>query len=693
MTNSILNQENFVFGPGELGKLNQRLHSSALSSREKVEAQRQAHGFIASDSYPLKRLEIALADCLAAAGLPRECNLAFVERGKFGADFAVTVRSLLSAPGGAGAYIKQHVPQILAAIQNCKLAREGQIVSVEAKGMYVNLKMSASYFLNALEPVLTYGGQYGEGDAWRGKSIVVDYSSPNAAKKLHAGHIRSTIVGEILCNLYEANGATAHRLNHINDLGGFGFLLEGYRRWEKLLPSTELQNDRLAALYQLYRTLEKCAALATELASWDAASQETVQRCFGQVTSRAQYQQAWADYVKASNARYEALEAGDSTEVALWQKMVGWSLEDFKSFYDILGIRHDYVIGESFYAASGLKLLEAARAAGVVLTFSQSLADAEIARLRAAHASEEMTEQELESALESVTRDVGASVVMFPDHSRLVVLRSDGRTIYATRDLAAIMYRALFFKPSRVIYVVGQEQQEHFRPVFEAAAALGIKGETELVHTSFGFYVDAGSKKKLSSRDGASNVHRLLGQTVAHFEAKLLESGEIPAAEARESGRQLGVGSIIINDVKKTRKSSVEVFADLNKAVEEFEKSGGAYLMYSACRARSILRKYGGELPKPSSLSAAELLPVEAELVKKLMEFPNRVRAAAEQDEPSLMVSLLIEICILYNTYYNAAPVIKGGEVHLHRVALTAAVAQVIENGLQICHITCPPRI
>jgi arginyl-tRNA synthetase len=201
------------------------------------------------------------------------------------------------------------------------------------------------------------------------------------------------------------------------------------------------------------------------------------------------------------------------------------------------------------------------------------------------------------------------------------------------------------------------------------------------------------TKKKFSSRAGAASVVGLLNGAIEHFEKKFLSDGELPKEEAQRAAHQLGVGSIILNDIKKDRKNNVDIFVELQRSVEEFEKSGGAYIMYSACRAASIVRKYGKELPAIETIKDVALDPSEAEILKRIADLPFRAKAAALQDDPSLLAQALLELSRLYNTYYNAFPVLRGGEVHEHRLLLTNAVSMALRNGLSICHINCPDRI
>jgi arginyl-tRNA synthetase len=154
------------------------------------------------------------------------------------------------------------------------------------------------------------------------------------------------------------------------------------------------------------------------------------------------------------------------------------------------------------------------------------------------------------------------------------------------------------------------------------------------------------------------------------------------------------VGSIIFNDIKKDKRYPVEVQEDLRKMHEEFERSGGAYVVYTACRARSIIRKWGKAVPAITECPGAlELDPAEIELIKELSLYPQKLAEAARTDSPSVLAQYLLDLSRSYNSYYASFPVIKGDVVHEHRLVITKAVQTVLENGLKICAIECPERI
>lgn len=225
--------------------------------------------------------------------------------------------------------------------------------------------------------------------------------------------------------------------------------------------------------------------------------------------------------------------------------------------------------------------------------------------------------------------------------------------------MAALEHRVSVFSPKKIVYEVGQEQQEHFDKLFRAARKLKMVTEdTELLHVYHGFYVDETTKKKLSSRDGASNIMKLLDDTVAYFYSKY-DGEDFTDEEKRHIAKTLGVGSVIYNDIKKDKRSSVLISSDFDTMMRQFEESGGAYLIYASCRAKSILRKYAKPLPSVHAVSTERLKDSEADLVKNILAFPDVVRKAAQAEDPVRIAEYITGIASQFNSYYNSTPILK----------------------------------
>ena len=611
-----------------LEKYREEVSGQIEKAKADVVERREKLGYEDYGAYPINELERSVHF--------HDVEAEYIDREQFGADVALKSPTRLKELGSKE-YISSDAPALASFVRGSHLVHEEKVVTVEQKGLYVNAQLSDSYLYSTLRRVLELGSRFGMSDVYRDAVAVVDYSSPNAAKHLHPGHIRSTIIGHVLSTIYEAAGYTVYRINHINDWGGFGFLIEGYDRWKNELDGHGESNDLLYAIYLRYRDLEKHSEESDEA------------------------KLAWDEFASVARERFNRLEAGAEKEVMLWRKMVGWSMEEFNAFYSALRITHDMTVGESFYAARGDELVNEVVEAGGV----ETLAD-------------------------------GAVVVPLGEEEQLVIRRADESSIYATRDLAAIEHRVKTFSPALLSYVVGEEQTDHFSKLFRAARRLNIApSDVTLTHLPFGLYIDATTKKKLSSRNGAQDVMKLLETAVSYFEASYTERGEFTDEEKNENAHLLAVGSIAFNDVKKERRFPIEFHSDLRANVSEFEQSGGAYVMYASARARSIVRKYGKALPSIDESLPKTLEPVEVSLVKKINEMPRVVVRAAEFNNPAALAMHLVTLAQAYNSYYEQCPVLsKDGEpTHLHRLVITHAVAQVLDNGLRLCHAQGPERI
>jgi arginyl-tRNA synthetase len=306
------------------------------ADRAAVHAARSTPRYV---DYPLPRLRARIASALSKRWEKGSLDpqLEPIDRTSFGGDLSLKLPQLLN-DGGPKVFIQRHLPWIVDVLQNDDFA--DVIASVQTKGMYINIRLRDRWFLDSAQVVADLGHQFGLSDAQTTRVILVDYSSPNIAKVLHAGHIRSTIIGHVLANLHEACGALVYRVNHINDFGGFGFLLEGYRRFESYFPPMMPEHERLVEIYRIRRTLERLAADDVQLNDMDESDRLLLERYFPTLTDPAVLRATYFDFVTASDTRFAALERGDWSEVQLWLRMVEWSLRDFQRFYDSLG--HSY---------------------------------------------------------------------------------------------------------------------------------------------------------------------------------------------------------------------------------------------------------------------------------------------------------------------------------------------------------------
>jgi arginyl-tRNA synthetase len=679
----------------ELAKHNANRRRAVEALRDKQVADYRAQVLPRMADYPLPRLKARIADALSARwGKGRlEIQFDLIDRNMFGGDIALKFPQLLS-DGGPKRFIQEHLPWIVEALKDPSFA--DVFGTIRTKGMYINLALTNRWFLDSAQVVADLGARFGLNDAQNGRTLIIDYSSPNIGKVLHAGHIRSTIIGHVLGNLHEACGALVYRVNHINDFGGFGFSLEGYRRFRKRFPERMTDNQRLLEVYRIRRTLDRMVNAQMPFEASDISDRDFLLQYFPAVVDRGTLQAAYDDFVAASDARFASLEAGVAEEVDLWKHMVEWSLADFEQFYRSLNIHIDLVLGESFYFQAGDELIKEFRKAGTALLYSEKEAALDLAEAETQLARGEITPDERESLVIAIRKDIGAVVVRLGQGERFVIQRADGLSIYATRDLGAIRVRQELFAPTDLTYVVGQEQRVYFSRLFKAAYRLGIapREKVRFEHVYFGFYVDARTGRKLSSRDTVANVNHLLTASVEHFRAKSAERGDLSARELEVTAQQLAVGSVVFNDLKQDIKGSVEIDSSaLSATIDSFERSGGAYVVYTACRARSILRKYGAEPPRAETIAAPDIDAQEASLLLRIQQIPELLASAAEQSSPTLLVRHLLDTAILYNSYYGRVQVISNGVADPARLLFTKAVADSLINALRVCHVECPTKM
>ena len=684
-----------------LATINQERLSEAAKRRDEVQVLRVQKPAPEFFDYPLPHLQERIRQRVRSAfdDETLDVRIDLIERARFRADLTVKVPGLLKKVGPK-VFIADYLPELTRVLSEGEF---GDVFSeVTATGIYANLRLSDAWLIQAVGRVADFDGVYGTQNALSDHAFVVDYSSPNVAKRLHAGHIRSTIIGHILSNLYDASGATVYRVNHINDFGGFGYTLQGYRQFAGQFPAGMNENDRLIEVYQIRRALERVAGSGLDAADWDPADASVLQRYLPEVTDLASAQAAAAQFTADSDRRFAALEAGDEEEVRLWQDLVAVSLASFGEFYDQLGISFDFMLGESLYLQAGTEVVERALRDGTAVIYTQDLADQDLAALRAQVDEGTLSSQEYEQAARAIAKDVGATVVPLDKGERYVVRRADGRSIYATRDIGAVAVREDLFGATDLVYVVGQEQRVHFDRLFRAAARLGLirDGLPRALHVYFGFYVDATTGKKLSSRDSVSNVMGLLAAAFDYFRATLSDRIEGGEDEIAAAARALAVGSLVFNDLKKDLRSAVEIDShDLQRTISEFERSGGAYVIYAAVRARSILRRVRdrGLAVEPADSADSgpgdQLDDQEALLALRLLTLPDQIVAAAQQSNPSVLVRHMLDISNIYNSYYSRAYVISDDTVNSVRYRLAQATANALTSALAICHIEVPAAI
>ena len=486
---------------------------------------------------------------------------------------------------------------------------------IESLGPYLNFFVDKGVFAkNTLNKVLEEGDNYGASNIGEGKTVCVEYSSPNIAKPFHVGHLFTTAIGNSLYKMFKKEGYNTVGLNHLGDWGTqFGKLISAYNRWvdEEALEKAPI--DELLRIYvKFHEEAKKDPSLEDE-----------------------------------ARANFKALENGDAEATALWNRFRDLSLKEFERVYDILDVKFDSLNGEAFYNDKMDVVVDELKEKGLLVESN------------------------------------GAQVVMLEDYNMppCIVLKADGASIYATRDLAAAMYRKKTYDFHKCVYVVGTPQALHFKQVFKVLDLAGHEWAKDCVHVGFGLVKFA--DRKLSTRDGSIVLlDDLLREAVEKIMEAIKDKEEIKNKE--EVAKKIGVGAVIFTYLKNSREKDI-VFDW--KEILSFEGETGPYVQYAYARGNSILERAGefsGSIDY-SKLSSKE----EFELVKSLGNFNNVITLALDKLEPSILTRYVIEVAKGFNKFYNAHSVLnlEDEELKRARLNLVKASLQVIKNGLELLGI------
>ncbi|EMC26244.1 arginine--tRNA ligase [Streptococcus mutans] len=489
---------------------------------------------------------------------------------------------------------------------------------VEAVGPYINFFLNKSEIsAQVLKEVIKKREDYAQAAIGQGRNIVIDLSSPNIAKPFSIGHLRSTVIGDALSNIFQKLGYETVKINHLGDWGKqFGMLIVAYKKWgsEEAVRSHPI--DELLKLYvRINAETKNHPELDEEAREW-----------------------------------FRKLENNDEEALALWQWFRDESLMEFNRLYAELGIDFDSYNGEAFYNDK----------------------------------MEEVVQLLAEKGL--LEESKGAQVVNLEkygiEHPALIK-KSDGATLYITRDLAAAIYRKRTYDFAKAIYVVGQEQTAHFKQLKAVLAEMGYAWSKDIQHVSFGLVTKNG--QKLSTRKG--NVI-LLESTIAEAVKRSLAQIDTknPDLVNKEAvAHAVGVGAIKFYDLKTDRTNGYDF--DL-EAMVSFEGETGPYVQYAHARIQSILRKADFQ---PQAAENYQLNDTESwEIIKLIQDFPNTIVKAADNFEPSLIARFAIHLAQSFNKYYAHTRILDDSPERDSRLALSYATATVLKEALALLGVEAP---
>lgn len=518
------------------------------------------------------------------------------------------------------------------------------VSGVEATGPFLNFTLnSAQLARQVLGQITEHGERYGSDDLGASKTAIVEYSSPNIARRMHIGHIRSTIIGQSLNNILSFLGYQTIADNHLGDYGRqFGTLLAAIDRFGAPHGEGEEVLARIEELYSRYNRLID-SSKEVDADDTDAESPDAEAR-------------AWS----------LRLEQGDPTARELWQWMVEATIKANQRNYDRLGVSFDTIHGESFYADMLPDVLAEAQAKG-------------------------LTERDPGGALavKGLRDKNGKELPTF------LLQRSDGGTLYLTRDIATIIFREREYHPAQMIYAVDQRQELHFRQVFALSRALGYAQDTELTHVPFGMVLDAHGQPFSTRKGNMLYLEALLDEARDRartvIEQKIGEGKtELSAEQINEVAEIVGVGAVVYNDLYQDSKRNITLDWD---RMLSFEGNSAPYIQYTYARCQSILREAGGAPADydPQQLQADQELAV----IKQLARLPDAVRRAGESYAPYVVADWLYSTAREFARFYRDLSVLKADtpEQRAARLALVAATAQGLRNGLALLGIRVPERM
>jgi arginyl-tRNA synthetase len=584
-------------------------------------------------NYFLARCREELVGLLAAQGASISTSEVRDVEGGIDADLAVPLFRIAKERGEA--------PQALAERLAGSLQLKGtRFASATALKGYLNLGFDKARF--AQEVIADFSrdpDRYGSSEAGAGRTILIDYSSPNIAKPFSVGHLRSTIIGQALHNILSFLGFQVIGDNHLGDWGTqFGKLLCAFSRWGSEAELKRNPTVHLLSLYVRFHEEAKTnAGLELEARDW-----------------------------------FRRLETGDEKARSLWQRFVEFSTSEFGRIYDLLGVKFDSMRGESAYEDRLACVISRALERGVARREKPAVA--------------------MVTGGDEVGPDETVVIIPLDDagiETPFILQKSDGTSLYATREIATAEYRIERWHPEKMLYVVGKEQELYFRQFSAALTKLGIS--VPCIHVTFGLV--RLPEGRMSTREGrVVFLEDVIAEAIRRAEA-VVQDRDLSPEEKGSISRIVGIGAIKYADLSQSRIK--EVVFDWNRMLA-LDGDSAPYLQYAYTRTRSILRKAPGSLPSsfvphPSSFA----LPEELTLLKSVSRFPDAVVSAAESYEPHRIAGRIYRLARDFSAFYDKAPVLKAETPELRdaRLYLVEMTGKVLATGLALLGIEVTDRM
>lgn len=500
--------------------------------------------------------------------------------------------------------------------------KDGLAVSrVENVGGYCNIfvdraKFAEMCFAKLLQP------NHGFADYGAGGVICMDYSSPNIAKNFHAGHLRTTIIGNSLYKIFAKMGYSVVRINYLGDWGTqFGKLITAYKKWSSREAVQERGIDELLELYvKLNTEAEKSPELIEEARAW-----------------------------------FVRMEQNDEEALSIWNWFKEISMKEFERVYKMLDISFDTCVGESFYRDKVPALIEELRRKNL-----------------------------LEESQGALVVNLGAY-----NMPPCLITKSDGGSIYHSRDIAAALDRKKTYGFEKCLYITGAEQALHFKQVFKAVELMGYSWADELIHVPFGLVSLDG--EKLSSRKGNVIYAEDILKEAVDRAMRQVQKKNPSLVDKEATADKVGVGAIIFHELYNQRIKNVDFSWE---EVLNFEGTTGPYVQYTYARAKSILRKAGSAAENPGINYRMLADDAAFLLLKTLSGYEDAVVSAARNYEPSVIARYLITLTSAFNHFYHECPILQAEEEERNaRILLVDIVQEVIVDACGLLGMKCPEEM
>ena len=480
---------------------------------------------------------------------------------------------------------------------------------------YINFFIKPEVIKEQIKTIIKDGDDFGKTGKNKKRTIVIDYSSPNVAKPMHVGHLRSTFIGQAIYNLYKFLGYNIIGDNHIGDWGTqFGMIIAGYKKYVNNM--SELKNTTIPKMLDIYIRFNKETENNPELR-------------------------------EVAKLEFKKLEQGDRENRKIWKILRETSLKEFNRIYGILGIKFDLIKGESDY--------------------------------------EKDLKDEVEIAIrkkKAIKNDDGSIIISLGEMTPFLIQKSDGATVYGTRDLATIRFRVEKYHPEKIIYVIGNEQSFYLEQLFKSVEILGYIATKNLYHVKFGLVLDE-NHKKLATREGrVVNAEELINKIIGLAERVIENKNpKLSEKERKKAAKIIGIGALKYNDLSQNRHT--DIIFDWDKMLS-FEGNSAPYLLYTYVRLKSIMKKAKAGNFEPSFLKEE----IEIEIIKQLSIFPKIIERVLEGYQLNILANYLFKLAGTVNNFYEKHPVLKAEkDIKFARLALIKSASIVLRNGLNLLGI------